>query len=79
METRKAWYVYAASGAGSLVFLLIVAILVVLLWRRIRSSEKCSEIPGTDETEMVTSLKRTQVKCDYSLVSEGSRASPPVV
>lgn len=81
-ETRKAWYVYAASGVGSVVFLLIVASLMVLLWRRRRSSEKHSEIPGTAETEMttmVTSPKRTQVKCDYSLVSEGSKAPPTVV
>ncbi|XP_020611644.1 E-selectin-like isoform X2 [Orbicella faveolata] len=81
-ETRKAWYVYAASGAGSLLFLLILASLLVLLWRRRRSSEKRSEIPGTDETEMktmVTSPKKTQVNCDYSLVSEGSKAPPTVV
>ena len=74
-ETRKAWYVYAASGAGSLLFLLIVAGLLVLLWRRRRRS-------AGEETEMetvVTSPKKTEVKCDYLLVSEGSKAPPTVV
>lgn len=82
-ETRKAWYVYAASGAGSLLFLLIVASLLVLLWRRRRPSVKRDENLGTgEETEMktmVTSPKKTKVKCDYSLVSEGSKAPPTAV
>lgn len=36
----------------------------------------------TEETEMKAmekSPKKTQVKCDYSLVSEGSKAPPTVV
>ena len=73
---------YAASAAGSLLFLLILASLLVLLWRRRRSSEKRSEIPGPDETEMkpmVAPPKKSEVKCDYSLVSEGSKAPPTVV
>ena len=81
-ETQKARYVYAASGVGISVFLVIVAGLLVLLRRRRRSSAKREENLPTEETEMKAmekSPKRTQVKCDYSLVSEGSKAPPTVV
>lgn len=44
---------------------------------------KRDENLGTgEETEMktmVTSPKKTKVKCDYSLVSEGSKAPPTAV
>lgn len=73
---------YAAYGVGILVFLVIVVGLLVLLWRRRRSSAKRMENLPTEETEMKAmekSPKKTQVKCDYSLVSEGSKAPPTVV
>lgn len=81
-ETQMAWYVYAASGAGSPLFLLIAAGLLVLLWRRRRSNMKQGKTPGTGEgTEMktmeVTSPKKTEVKCNYLSVRKDS-ADPPV-
>lgn len=78
-----AWYVYAASGTGSLLFVLIAAGILVLLWRRRRSSVKREESPsGVEETEMeamVTSPKKTKVECNDLLVSDGSEAPPTVV
>ena len=75
-----AWYVYAASGAGSLLFLLIVAGLLVLLWRRRRSNMKQGKNPSAGEgTEMktmeVTSPKKTEVKCNYLPVRKDSADS----
>lgn len=79
-----AWYVYAASGAGCLLFLLIAASLLVLLWRRRRSNMKSDKtLDAGEETEMetmaVNSPVKTKVKCNYSLVSKNSNDPPTAV
>lgn len=76
------WHIYAASTAGSLLFVVLAAGLVLLLRRRRRSGAKGDEPLQSEEIEMKPQTavpKKTKVKWKYSPVGKASKEPPVVV
>lgn len=79
---KTAWYVFASSTAGGLVFIVIAAGVVILLLRRWRSTRKSDELTEGEEIEMTAKTitpKKTKVKWKYLPILKTSKGPPAVV
>ena len=81
MQTGTAGYVFAASITGSVVFILIIAGLAMLLYRRRKLATKRDKPQGElmEMNEKTTTPKKTKVIRGYMAVSETSKAPPTAV
>ena len=74
-EAEMAWYVYTLPAVGSLILILIVASVLLVLWRRRKSGAGKDGLSGGEAIPM--KAKKSKVKYDYRPVSRSQSQPPP--